>query len=93
MGEDYTGTGYWFVNKHEILLVGTRGNVPAPAQGTQWESVVTAPRGRHSEKPEVFYELIEAYFPNLPKIELNLRGAPRPGWDGWGNEARLEAAE
>ena len=29
------GTGYWFINKHEILLVGTRGNIPAPAPGTQ----------------------------------------------------------
>ena len=68
MGEDYTGTGYWFVNKHEILLVGTRGNVPAPAQGTQWESRghCTA-GGRHSEKPEVFYELIEGLFSQSAK--------------------------
>ena len=25
------GTGYWFRNQHELLLVGTRGNIPAPA--------------------------------------------------------------
>lgn len=80
------GTGYWNRNAHEILLVGTRGSVPAPAPGTQWESVIDAPLGRHSEKPEKFYELIESYFPNLPKIELNARNA-RPGWDSWGNEA------
>jgi N6-adenosine-specific RNA methylase IME4 len=30
--------------------------------------------------------MIEAYFPNLPKIELNRRGSPRPGWEAWGNE-------
>ena len=33
-----------------------------------------------------FYELIEAYFPNLPKIELFARGKARPGWAVWGNE-------
>jgi N6-adenosine-specific RNA methylase IME4 len=85
------GTGYWNRNAHEHLLVGTRGNVPAPAPGTQWPSAIEAPVGRHSEKPEKFYELIEGYFPNLPKIELNARRS-RPGWDAWGNEA-LEAAQ
>jgi N6-adenosine-specific RNA methylase IME4 len=82
------GTGYWFINEHELLLVGTRGNVPAPAQGTQWPSVIDAPVGEHSEKPEIFLELIEAYFPNLPKIELNRRGSPRGGWFAWGNEVQ-----
>jgi N6-adenosine-specific RNA methylase IME4 len=82
-----TGTGYWFRNKHEILLVGTRGNVPAPAPGTQWPSAIEAPVGRHSEKPEKFLELIEAYFPTLPKMELNRRGPPREGWSSWGLEA------
>jgi hypothetical protein len=45
------GTGYWNRNQHELLLVGTKGNVPAPAAGTQWSSVIEAPTGRHSEKP------------------------------------------
>ncbi|HEY4112884.1 MAG TPA: MT-A70 family methyltransferase [Rhizomicrobium sp.] len=80
------GTGFWFYGEHELLLLGTRGNVPAPAPGAQWRSVIIAPVGDHSEKPERFYELIESYFPNLPKIELNARGS-RVGWDAWGNEA------
>lgn len=80
------GTGYWFRNAHEILLVGTRGNLPAPAPGEQWPSVIDAAPLRHSEKPIRFHDLIEAYFPNLPKIELNARRA-RDGWDLWGNEA------
>ena len=88
-----SGTGHWLINHHETLLIGTRGNIPCPAHGTQWPSVIKAPRGRHSEKPDVFYELIESYFPNLPKIELNARKA-RPGWHRWGAEAPLdEAAE
>jgi len=89
--KDRLGTGYWFRNKHEILLVGTRGDIPAPSMGTQFESVIEAPVGRHSEKPERFYELIEAYFPTLPKIELNARRA-RAGWDCWGKEAPEVAA-
>lgn len=80
------GTGYWFTGEHEILLLGTRGNVPAPAPGTQWPSVIEAPVGEHSAKPDIFYELIEEYFPNIPKIELNARRARR-GWDAWGLDA------
>jgi N6-adenosine-specific RNA methylase IME4 len=90
--KDKIGTGYWNRNKHELLLIGTRGNVPAPAPGSQWDSLIEAPVGKHSEKPEIFLGMIEQYFPNLPKIELNRRGEPRSGWDAWGNEA-LEAAE
>jgi N6-adenosine-specific RNA methylase IME4 len=87
------GTGHWFRNAHETLLVGTRGDVPCPAPGDQWPSVIEAPRGDHSAKPEVFLEMIESYFPNVPKIELNRRGPPRPGWDAWGFEALPVAAE
>ncbi len=85
--KDRIGTGYWNRNKHEHLLIGTKGHVPAPAPGTQWDSLIEAALGEHSAKPEIFHELIEAYFPNLPKIELNRRGPPRPGWDAWGYEA------
>jgi ParB/RepB/Spo0J family partition protein len=85
--KDRAGTGYWFRNMHELLLVGTRGKVPAPAPGTQWASVIEAEVTGHSAKPEEFLRMIEQYFPTLPKIELNRRGAARLGWDAWGNEA------
>lgn len=84
------GTGYWFRQKHELLLVGTRGKIPAPAPGTQMQSAIEAAVGEHSVKPEIFYDLIEDYFPNLPRIELFARKA-RDGWDRWGNEAPAEA--
>jgi N6-adenosine-specific RNA methylase IME4/predicted XRE-type DNA-binding protein len=90
----HIGTGYWFRNRHELLLVGTRGDIPAPAMGDQFASVMTIARKEHSAKPECFLEMIEQYFPNVPKIELNRRGPPRPGWDAWGYEAETsEAAE
>mgnify|MGYP001243254007 CR=1 FL=1 len=87
------GPGYWFTGEHELLLVGVRGDVPAPAPGTQFPSVLATPVGQHSAKPEEMLGRIEAYFPNLPKIEMNRRGPARPGWDVWGNEAGRFPAE
>jgi N6-adenosine-specific RNA methylase IME4 len=86
-GKNRDGTGYWNRNTHELLLIGTRGNIPAPAPGTQFHSLIMQPVREHSAKPERFLDIIEIYFPNLPKIELNRRGPPRAGWDAWGNEA------
>lgn len=88
------GMGYWKRDRCELLLVGTRGKVPAPAPGTQSESVFFAPRPKientdqikHSAKPEAVHEWIERHFPTMPKIELNARMA-RAGWDAWGLEA------
>jgi N6-adenosine-specific RNA methylase IME4 len=91
--------GYWNRNRHEILLLGTRGAIPAPAQGTQADSVFEKctfasgvaggkpTRGNHSEKPLETRAMIEAYFPSCPKIELFARGPSVEGWDLWGNEA------
>jgi N6-adenosine-specific RNA methylase IME4 len=70
----------------EALLVGTRGDIPAPAMGTQFPSIVRSPVRDPSEKPDFAYEIAERHFPNLPKIELNAR-RHRPGWDAWGLEA------
>jgi N6-adenosine-specific RNA methylase IME4 len=86
-GDLALGTGYWNRNAHELLLLGVRGHPPAPAPGTQYPSVIHAMIGPHSSKPEVFIRMLEEYYPTLPKIELNRRGAPRPGWDPWGFEA------
>jgi N6-adenosine-specific RNA methylase IME4 len=91
--KDVAGTGYWNRNRHELLLIGVRGAVPCPAPGEQWDSVIEAPAGAHSAKPAAVHEMIEAYFPTLPKTELNRRGPPRPGWDAWGNEVDIAAAE
>jgi N6-adenosine-specific RNA methylase IME4 len=85
------GPGYWFTGEHELLLIGTRGNIPAPATAL-CGSVIDAPVGKHSAKPEIFAQLLEQAFPHLAKIELNRRGKPRKGWSAWGNEAEQEAA-
>lgn len=85
-------TGWWNRGKHEILLIGIKGKPPCPAPGTQWDSTIPVPVGEHSAKGEIIQEMIEQYYPTMPKIELNRRGPRRPGWEAWGNEA-AEAAE
>jgi N6-adenosine-specific RNA methylase IME4 len=79
------GLGFWWRSQHESLLLGTRGKVRAPERAKRWPSVIVAPRGRHSEKPAIFAEMIEQMFPTVPKLEMFAR-APREGWDVWGNE-------
>jgi N6-adenosine-specific RNA methylase IME4 len=80
------GTGFWLRNRTEHLLIATKGSPPAPAMGTQIGSLWTEKKGVHSAKPVGILDWIERLYPNMPKIELNRRGAPRPGWDAWGNE-------
>jgi N6-adenosine-specific RNA methylase IME4 len=84
--KDRIGTGYWTRNKHEILLIATKGDVPAPAMGTQPPSVIELPLGRHSEKPSFFADMINALYPATPKLEMFAR-VGRVGWDVMGNEA------
>ena len=80
------GMGYHARNQHEILLIAKRGKIPPPEAGKQPSSLISAPRGKHSEKPVEFYEIIEAAYPTLPKIELFCR-SPREGWAVWGNQS------
>jgi hypothetical protein len=44
--------------QHELVLVGTRGKIPAPAPGTQVASVL--------DGADSVYAMIERYFPNMP---------------------------
>jgi N6-adenosine-specific RNA methylase IME4/ParB-like chromosome segregation protein Spo0J len=84
--KDRQGTGYWTRNKHELLLIATKGKVPAPAMGTQPPSVIELPLGRHSEKPAFFADMISTLYPTTPKLEMFAR-VGRVGWDVIGNEA------
>jgi N6-adenosine-specific RNA methylase IME4 len=79
------GMGYYVRGRHEFLLIARRGNMPVPEPEGRPDSVVEAPRGRHSAKPEVLYDVIERMYPKFPKLELFQR-TPREGWHGIGNE-------
>lgn len=84
--KDRVGMGYYARQRHELLLIATRGSIPAPAPADRPDSVIEAPRGEHSAKPARVYEMIEAMYPGLARIELFARSA-HPGWDRWGNQA------
>lgn len=86
------GTGYWGRDRHELLLIGRRGDVPAPLPGSQPETVYSEQKGRHSAKPDFYAETIERLYPGVPRLELFCR-APRPGWDAWGYEAATPESE
>lgn len=84
--KDKIGMGYHARSQHEILLICKRGSIPPPAVADRVSSVVFADRSAHSAKPAAFYELIESFYPSLPKIELFCR-SPRDGWAVWGNQS------
>jgi N6-adenosine-specific RNA methylase IME4 len=92
------GMGYWARIDHEILLIGTRGAPGAPDKDAmQFSSVITAAKGRHSEKPAIFHERIEQAVPHLTRrLELFARdGGPGPGragWARWGHPVAREEA-
>jgi N6-adenosine-specific RNA methylase IME4 len=81
------GLGRWSRDRHELLLVGVKGDMPPPALGQAVDSVIQADTGAHSEKPLIFREIIDRYFPGLQKVELFARGTAPAGWTFWGNEA------
>jgi N6-adenosine-specific RNA methylase IME4 len=80
------GMGYYARQQHELLLIATRGSMPAPAPDDIISSVVRIPRNGHSSKPLEFYNLIERMYPSLPKLELFCR-SPQSGWSVWGNQS------
>lgn len=81
------GMGYYFRQQHELLLVAVKGQPPTPAPADRPSSVFSYPRGQHSAKPHEVYEIIEAMYPTLPKIEMFCR-TPREGWGVWGNQSK-----
>jgi len=83
--KEIIGTGYWARNQHEHLLIAARGDPPKPPPAVMPASVIRERRREHSRKPEASYAIIEAMYPDLPKLELFARQA-RSGWDVWGNE-------
>lgn len=83
--KELLGMGYWFRGEHELLLVGTRGNMPPPEPSVRHSSILRETRIGHSQKPIEAYELIEKMFPYAKWLELFARTV-RKGWNGWGNQ-------
>jgi N6-adenosine-specific RNA methylase IME4 len=81
------GHGYWSTEGQvEELWVCRRGHIVAPHPGTQMPQSIAAPKGRHSEKPQVFYDHIVRLYPNVERLEMFARPPLRPGFWSWGDE-------
>jgi N6-adenosine-specific RNA methylase IME4 len=92
-GKPISGLGLVFRNMHEVLLYGTRGNMPGPQY--QPPSVFMYPRARHSAKPPEIRTEIERMYPDFDadtRLELFARETV-PGWTSYGFEANRDAAE
>jgi len=85
--KDKFGNGYYFRGQHELLLLGVKGNPSVPLEADRPSSVLNAARGKHSQKPEEVYVLIEKMYPNNKRLELFAR-QKREGWEAWGNEIK-----
>lgn len=81
-----SGQGVYFRIQHELLLVATRGVIPEVPYDARQASIFADWTGAPSEKPSRIRSVIDAMYPELPKIELFCRGEPAKGWAGWGNE-------
>lgn len=88
--KDRAGMGYWFRQQHEFLLLGTKGQPGTPEPAQRPSSVMEAPRGEHSSKPDDIYKTIESMFPHLTRrLEMFAR-RQREGWLVWGNDAEVQ---
>lgn len=83
--KDKIGMGYWARSRHELLLVARRGAMSPPPEHLRPDSVIEAPRTRHSAKPASVYDLIEGIWPDSPKVEVFARSG-REGWASFGNQ-------
>ena len=85
--------GHYNSVRHELLLICTRGSCQ-PDKQQLFDSVQSIERGKHSEKPVEFYDIIETLYTHGRKLEMFARGAARDGWDVYAHLSELtEAAE
>jgi N6-adenosine-specific RNA methylase IME4 len=82
-GKLHFGMGRTVRSSHETILVALRGRPERLSASVR--SVFEAPVGRHSEKPDRFYELAEELFAG-PRVELFAR-RQREGWTCLGDQS------
>jgi N6-adenosine-specific RNA methylase IME4 len=84
-GKDWFGMGHYVRASHETCLIATRGR--AKVEDRSVRSRFRAPVGRHSEKPDVFYEIVQRLSYG-PYAELFARTS-RKGWRQYGLEMEV----
>ena len=75
---------------HEYLIYAYKGKFQRPAkeaQGKYGSVFHTIQNGKHSQKPEIAFEIIETLYPDFKdkRLEMYARST-RQGWDSFGNE-------
>ena len=81
------GPGGAYATTTEFCIFARRNRPHLERQDSSWWSW---PRGRHSEKPPAFLDMVERVSPG-PYVELFAR-APRLGWDHWGHGYEIGAS-
>lgn len=82
---------------HEYLLYLYKGKLIPVAKEERGKihSVFTEQVRKHSQKPEIAYQIIERLYPQTKKLEMYARPISplfnkRQGWDVWGNEVKSD---
>ncbi len=83
-GKRHFGMGRYVRAEHETCIVAARGRGISLIRDRSIRSTFDAPTGRHSAKPEAFYDLVEK-LASGPYAELFAR-RHRPNWSCFGNE-------
>jgi len=81
------GVGFYFRGCTEHILFATKGKLPRGDKTLK--NLVIYPRGEHSEKPNIFRDLIVKQSGDLPRIEIFGRRIIH-GWDVIGNDEKLQ---
>lgn len=92
--KDSIGMGRIVRGSHETCIVAARGKYMEPTSKSERTSF-RAPRGKHSEKPEEFYRIVERLYPlelwPESHVEMFARRR-RKGWIQFGDELPPEVA-
>jgi len=88
-GNNAMGMGWMTRANSEDCLFAVRGKLLARADASISQHI-TAPRGRHSEKPDIVRQLLVKLVGDVPRIELFARQAA-DGWDSWGNQSPVNS--
>jgi N6-adenosine-specific RNA methylase IME4 len=83
--KEQIGMGHYFRLQHELLLIAIKGSPGTPTEKDRIPSIIKSPRTKHSEKPKIFYDIIERMYPDSNRLELFAR-EKRKDWTSWGNE-------
>jgi len=76
-------TGYWYRGATEHVVFGVRGSLRI--NGARPTLLLWPRVGKHSEKPDAFYDMVQQASPG-PYLEMFAR-RHRFFWDVWGNES------